>query len=97
MNIEKFRTDFLARLASTGVTQRQLEGQSGVQQAAISRFAAGLSGLSFESVVKLWPFVYGSDFPYPTHVPPKETTHAPEQERAQSPAVSRAAAPAVPA
>ena len=63
MNIEQFRLDFLARQEACGARQRDISIQYGIQQAALSRFAAGRTGLSFESVVKLWPFVYGYDFP----------------------------------
>ena len=63
MNIEKFKSDFLARQQSSGQKQRQISIQYGVQQATLSRFIAGDSGLSFGNICKLWPFVYGCDFP----------------------------------
>lgn len=68
MNIEKFRKDYLSRLAASDTNQVLLARSYGLQQAALSRFAAGKCGLSFESVVKLWPFVYGRPFP-PTEAP----------------------------
>ena len=67
MNIAQFRIDFLARQKASGTRQRDISSQFGIQQAALSRFAAGRSGLSFESVVKLWPFVYGCEFPPASH------------------------------
>lgn len=59
MNIAQLRSDFLIRQSETGMSQYQISARYGVQQAAISRFSAGKSGLSFESAAKLWPFIYG--------------------------------------
>lgn len=64
MNIENFRKDYMARLAAGDTNQVALARTYGLQQAVLSRFAAGKSGLSFDSVVKLWPFVYGTPFPH---------------------------------
>lgn len=62
MNIETFRTDFLARQAETGISQNKISAQYGVEQASLSRFLSGKSGLSFDNALKLWPFVYGNSF-----------------------------------
>ena len=53
MKIEKFRKYYLSRLAASDTNQVLLARSYGLQQAALSRFAAGKCGLSFESVVKL--------------------------------------------
>ena len=63
MNIEQFRSDFLARKAETGSTQSNLSMTYGVEQGSLSRFISGKQGLSFNYVVALWPFVYGRNFP----------------------------------
>lgn len=70
MNIDQFRRDFLERLAATQSRQAALVDAYGVQQAALSRFIHGKSGLSFNSVVILWPFVYGASFPNRAATPP---------------------------
>lgn len=76
MNIEQFRSDFLARKAETGTTQKNLSMTYGVEQGSLSRFISGKQGLSFNYVIALWPFVYGKNFPStPTH-PEKEAPHA---------------------
>ena len=83
MNIETFRSDFLVRLSETCISQNQLSARYGVQQAALSRFSSRKSGLSFESVLKLWPFVYNCNFPststpatLPAAASPEETADA---------------------
>ena len=76
MNIEQFRSDFLARKAETGTTQNNLSMTYGVEQGSLSRFISGKQGLSFNYVVALWPFVYGKNFPTPPTPPEKETPHA---------------------
>lgn len=63
MDVERFRKDFLARKASTGLKQVQLCALYGVQQGTLSRFIKGKTSISFESVLKLWPFVYQAEFP----------------------------------
>lgn len=63
MDIEHFRRDFLERVSATQSSQAALVDAYGIQQAALSRFIHGKSGLSFNSVVILWPFVYGAPFP----------------------------------
>lgn len=76
MNIEQFRSDFLARKAETGTTQNNLSITYGVEQGSLSRFISGKQGLSFNYVVALWPFVYGKRFPS-TPIPlEKEAPHA---------------------
>lgn len=70
MNIANLRADFLAKKRSAGHSQKHIAEQCGVEQAAISRFIAGKNGLSFDYVLKLWPYIYGYEFPErePTHV-----------------------------
>ena len=63
MNIDQFRRDFLVRVKDSGSRQIDLVREYGVQQAALSRFMRGKNGLSLESVIALWPFVYGKAFP----------------------------------
>lgn len=65
MNIEKFRNDFLARRAATKKRDAAISQQYGVHNVILCHFAQGSRGLSFSSVVKLWPFVYGQPFPSP--------------------------------
>lgn len=76
MNIEQFRSDFLARKAETGTTQNSLSMTYGVEQGSLSRFISGKQGLSFNYVVALWPFVYGKNFPSTPTPPEKEAPHA---------------------
>lgn len=76
MNIEQFRSDFLARKAETGTTQKNLSMTYGVEQGSLSRFISGKQGLSFNYVIALWPFVYGKNFPSTPTPPEKETPHA---------------------
>lgn len=63
MNIEKFRSDFLARKSEKGFTQKNISDVYGVEQGSLSRFISGKQGLSFNYVVALWPFVYEVEFP----------------------------------
>lgn len=65
MNMKKFREDYLAARSRTGMKQMQIEAAYKVSQTAISRLECGTGGLGFESVVKLWPFVYSEEFPVP--------------------------------
>ena len=63
INAERFRKDFLARMDSTGMKQTRICELYAVQQGSLSRFIKGKTGLSFEYVLKLWPFVYQAEFP----------------------------------
>lgn len=75
MNAERFRTDFLARMKSTGIRQVRIGELYAVQQGTLSRFIKGKTGISFDNVLKLWPFVYQADFP---ETKSEDTSHAPE-------------------
>lgn len=82
MNIEKFRSDFQLRRTLQGGPMLDVASACNVDFAIISRFAAGKRGLSFENVIKLWPFVYGHEFPSPpspTASPKTAPEHAQEQ------------------
>ena len=65
MNINQFRSDFLAMKGAKGVRQAKIAHDFDIDQATLSRFIAGKQGLDFSNVVKLWPLVYGYDFPTP--------------------------------
>ena len=58
MNIQKFREDLRKRLSETGKSQLRLSIDLELEQASISRFLSGKSGLSGEAILKLWAFVY---------------------------------------
>lgn len=58
-------------MREAGETQASISASLGIQQASLSRFLAGSNGLHGETVLKLWPFVYGDK-------QPTETTHAPQ-------------------
>lgn len=77
MNIEQFRSDFLARKAETGISQYSISITYGVEQGSLSRFISGKQGLSFNSVISLWPFVYGKNFP--STATPTSTTESGEE------------------
>jgi len=65
MNTETFRSDFMARQAATGLSQVEISRMCGVNQPLISRFLSGTRGLGIKPMIKLWPFVYGCEFPMP--------------------------------
>lgn len=53
-------------MQDTGETQSGVSAAYGVQQASLSRFLSGGSGLSGDAILRLWPFVYGNAGPCPT-------------------------------
>ena len=61
--LEAFRRDLLTAIKRENIIQTALEAKYGVSQALISNFLAGKRGLSLQSFLKLWPFVYGAPFP----------------------------------
>ena len=75
MDIQKFRTDLLARMQATGESQSSVSSIYGVQQASLSRFLSGSTGLNGDAVLRLYHFVYGEDRP-PT---PPATSPEPAQ------------------
>lgn len=48
----------------TGVTANSLTVFYGLPSGSLSRYLHGKIDLSFKNVCKLWPFVYGCDFPF---------------------------------
>lgn len=61
-NTEAFREDLRKVMSESGKSQRDLETGYGVSQAILSNFISGNRGISSDSMLKLWPFVYGCDF-----------------------------------
>ena len=64
-DLTQFRTTLRAWMAEEGMSQKALAQESGVDQASISRFlrTEKPEGLSGESVLRLYPFVFGNDPP----------------------------------
>lgn len=67
-DLTQFRTALRAWMAEEGMSQKALAQKSGVDQASISRFlrTENPDGLSGESVLRLYPFVYGNALPPPS-------------------------------
>ena len=61
--IERFREDLRNAILQRDETQTEVERICGVSQGMISNFLNGKRGLSGASVLKLWPYVYGCEFP----------------------------------
>lgn len=79
MDIQKFRIDLLARMQATGESQSSVSSIYGVQQASLSRFLSGSTGLNGDAVLRLYHFVYGEDRPtesLATSPAPAEAEHA---------------------
>jgi len=64
--IDRFREDLRNAILTRDETQSDVERVSGVSQGMISNFLNGKRGLSGASVLKLWPYVYGCEFPSPS-------------------------------
>ncbi|TIH12769.1 XRE family transcriptional regulator [Marinifilum sp. JC120] len=61
---QNFRTDIHKLVGNApGWSVTKLAKKSGVDQASLSRFCKGSSGLSGANIEKLWPFVYGDQQP----------------------------------
>ena len=58
MNIDQFRTDFKKALEASGKSVFAVARERNVQQASLSRFLAGRTGLNAETLLALYPFVY---------------------------------------
>lgn len=78
MDIQKFRTDLLARMQATGESQSSVSSIYGVQQASLSRFLSGSTGLNGDAVLRLYHFVYGENQP----TAPPATSPAPSAQAA---------------
>lgn len=63
-------------MREAGETQASISASLGIQQASLSRFLAGSNGLHGETVLKLWPFVYGDKYPQQSSY--TEPPHAPQ-------------------
>jgi len=73
--IERFREDLRNAIQARDETQSDVERASGVSQGMISNFLNGKRGLSGASVLKLWPYVYGCEFPSSPAAAPEEASH----------------------
>ncbi|WP_291329025.1 helix-turn-helix transcriptional regulator [Desulfovibrio sp. UCD-KL4C] len=61
---QNFRTDIHTLVENTpGWSVTRLARKSEVDQASLSRFCKGKSGLSGANIEKLWPFIYGDQKP----------------------------------
>ena len=63
MNIDQFRTDFKKALEASGKSVFAVAQERNVQQASLSRFLAGRTGLNAETLLALYPFVYPGGHP----------------------------------
>lgn len=62
MNMQTFRSDLAKAIASKGYSQSKVAEITGVSQSSLSFFLSGeRDGLSGESVLRLWFFVYGHE------------------------------------
>lgn len=62
--LDTFRNDLAARMLEENLSQQKISRLSGLDQASLSRFLRGETGISGKNVFALWPFVYG-DLPTP--------------------------------
>lgn len=64
MNADTFLSDLSDAVSREGVSQIELCRKSGLSQGAISKLINGKNRkIRFDTVVSLWPFVYGLPFP----------------------------------
>ena len=63
MDTDNFISDFTERLKSSGYTQSQLAQFSGLSQGAINKVYNMRRHPKISTVIKLWPYAYGTDFP----------------------------------
>ncbi|WP_164561478.1 helix-turn-helix domain-containing protein [Nitratidesulfovibrio vulgaris] len=63
MRQNDFRNALRGMMLRHGLTQTAVAKASGVEQASLSRFLRGETGLSGDSVFKLLQLVYGTAFP----------------------------------
>jgi len=78
--LKQFRDDLRRAMSEKGRSQKDLEADFGVHQSIISNFLSERRGVSGESLLALWPFVYGDiAMPRPTASP----ATPPEPERAE--------------
>ena len=77
MNTEIFRTHLREKMLLTQATQMEVEDQTGVSQASISRFLSGAK-INSDNLFKLWRFIYGEQFPTSPNTPTEseEARHA---------------------
>ena len=59
--IESLRNDLRIVMSEQKLTQQSVEAISGVPQSTISSFLQGKRGLSAQSMLLLWPIVYGNE------------------------------------
>ena len=69
MDINQFRQDLLAAVEASGKTVHAIARQTGVQHASLFRFLKGDTGLNANTMLALYPFVYGDKRP-PAKVDP---------------------------
>lgn len=58
-NLDSFRRDLRDAMVRAACGQIDLMRDYGVNQSIISNFLSGRRGISADSMLKLWPFVYG--------------------------------------
>lgn len=63
MNIATFLQDFREAFASSRMTQDELGKILGINQGHISRLLKGKPQIKADTMIALWPFVYGCPFP----------------------------------
>ena len=82
MDMTQFKHDLAKALENTGHTQAELSKLSGVPQSTISLFLSGSrKGMTGDSMLKLWPFVYGQHPPAKPPAPDQEAQSLPPRER----------------
>lgn len=62
---QQLRIDIESLTQEVGWSITRLARKSGVDQASLSRFCNGTSGLSGGNIEKLWPYIYGARRPEP--------------------------------
>ncbi len=60
---DSFRADLKHAIYREKLTQQKLASMAKINQSQISFFLNGMRGLSLQTVLALWPFVYGCPFP----------------------------------
>lgn len=63
MNATNFLFDLRNAYAASGMKQPQVASAYGIDQGNLSRMLRGKYNVGLSAMQKLWPFVYGAEFP----------------------------------
>lgn len=72
MKTSDFHIRLRNQLAAGTLSQAALARQSGVSQGTISKIIHGKKTILLSTAIRLWPFVYGSEFPSSVPISPSD-------------------------